>query len=143
MKPWISLVLFILLLSGGCVVRQQAAVQAPSKNTTPKEIVVQPAGILVQPVEIVAAPVPALTPAAAVWPLRPGLLRAQLESWAALADYQVVWDVTRDYSIQNDTLFQGSFVDALTKLFTGLQQMGNSFKVTVYQGNRVVLISEE
>lgn len=141
MKPFILLIVFSLTLSGGCAQRHQAYVEPASKKPPTTEIIVRPVKAVVSPV--VVSPVPALSPAETVWQLRPGLLRAQIEAWAALAGYQVVWDVTRDYSIQNDTLFRGGFVNALTELFTGLQQLGNSFKVIVYQGNRVVFISEE
>lgn len=160
MKPFILLISFSLFLGAGCTSVLPPREEAVSKNTQAVEIQARPLSpatarkveaapvVVATPVAVaapvvVAAPVAVAAPAPAAWSLQPGLLRAQLESWAAMAGYQVVWDVTRDYSIQNSTAFQGSFVDALTQLFTGLQQMGNSFKVTVYQGNKVVLISEE
>lgn len=77
------------------------------------------------------------------WQVSPGLLRGQLESWAAVAGYQVVWKVSRDYHMQTTATFNGTFVEALQQLFNGMQKLGNSFKVTVYHGNRVVVVSEE
>ena len=78
-----------------------------------------------------------------LWQVRPGLLREQLEGWAAAAGYQVVWKVSHDYHLQSFADFQGDLVDALSSLFTGLQQRGNTFQVTVYSGNRVILVSED
>lgn len=77
------------------------------------------------------------------WQMSPGLLRGQLESWAAVAGYQIVWKVARDYHMQTTATFNGTFVEALQQLFNGMQKLGNSFKVTVYHGNRVVVVSEE
>lgn len=78
-----------------------------------------------------------------VWQMSPGLLRGQLESWAMTAGYQVVWKVSRDYHMQTTATFNGTFVEALQQLFAGMQKLGNSFKVTVYHGNHVVVVSEE
>lgn len=78
-----------------------------------------------------------------LWRVKPGLLRAQLEDWATFAGYQVVWKVSHDYHLQSSAQFQGDIVEALNSLFTGLQQRGNTFQVTIYQGNKVILVSEE
>lgn len=77
------------------------------------------------------------------WQMSPGLLRGQLENWAATAGYSVVWKVSRDYHMQTAATFNGTFVEALQQLFTGMQKLGNSFKITVYHGNFVVVVSEE
>jgi hypothetical protein len=77
------------------------------------------------------------------WTIRTGLLRAQMEDWATTAGYQIVWKVSRDYHLQSRFHFSGTYVEALQAFFNGMQQMGNSLRVTVYQGNNVVLISEE
>lgn len=77
------------------------------------------------------------------WTIRTGLLRAQMEDWATAAGYQIVWRVSRDYHLQSRFHFSGTYVEALQAFFNGMQQMGNSLRVTVYQGNNVVLISEE
>ena len=77
------------------------------------------------------------------WDIRTGLLRAQMEAWATAAGYQIVWKVSRDYHLQSRFHFSGTYVEALQAFFNGMQQMGNSLRVTVYQGNNVVLISEE
>lgn len=132
MRVFIIPILLSILLACGCVARQSGGEGSASKNALPAPVIAHP---------LSSSPVSAAD--YGTWQIQPGLLRAQLEKWSARAGYQVVWNVSRDYSIQNNTSFEGSFVDALTQLFTGLQQLGNSFKVTVYQGNRVVLVSEE
>ena len=75
--------------------------------------------------------------------MSPGLLRGQLERWTNLAGYQLIWKVSRDYYLQSPIVFQDSFPNALKKLFTGLQERGNSLRATIYNGNMVVLVSEE
>ncbi|MCR5813484.1 MAG: toxin co-regulated pilus biosynthesis Q family protein [Desulfovibrio sp.] len=75
--------------------------------------------------------------------MSPGLLRGQLERWTNLAGYQLVWKVSRDYYLQSSVAFNDSFPNALKKLFTGLQARGNSLRATIYNGNMVVLVSEE
>lgn len=77
------------------------------------------------------------------WAIHPGLLRTQMESWAARAGYQVVWRVSRDYHLQSRFDYSGTYIEALQSFFSGMQHMGNSLRVTVFQGNNVVLISEE
>lgn len=77
------------------------------------------------------------------WTMSPGLLRGQLERWTQLAGYQLVWKVSRDYYLQSPITFHDSFPNALKKLFTGLQARGNSLRATIYNGNMVVLVSEE
>ena len=77
------------------------------------------------------------------WTMSPGLLRGQLERWTSLAGYQLVWKVSRDYYLQSPIVFQDTFPNALKKLFTGLQERGNSLRATIYNGNMVVLVSEE
>ena len=78
-----------------------------------------------------------------VWTVQPGLLRSQIEGWASQAGYQVVWKVSHDYHLQSHATFSGPLVSALSQLFTGLQQRGNSLRVIVYQGNNVILVTEE
>ena len=77
------------------------------------------------------------------WTVQPGLLRSQIEGWASQAGYQVVWKVSHDYHLQSHATFSGPLVSALSQLFTGLQQRGNSLRVIVYQGNNVILVTEE
>lgn len=134
MLKYITLLLLTLVALGGCV-RQgtdspgQSAPAAQAQDT----VLTSVAG------DGLATPL-ALPQ---VWQMSPGLLRGQLESWAAVAGYQVVWKVSRDYHMQTTATFNGTFVEALQQLFAGMQKLGNSFKVTVYHGNHVVVVSEE
>lgn len=91
------------------------------------------------------APSPLLAeqPISQEWNLQKGLLRAQMEDWATVAGYQIVWKVSRDYHLQSRFNFSGTYIEALKNFFNGMQRMGNSLRVIVYQGNKVVLISEE
>lgn len=134
MQKIIMLMLLTFICSSGCV-RQKADTEAPVSNTASEQSVVQTstAG------DGLAAPL-ALPQQ---WRMEPGLLRGQLEGWARTAGYQVVWKVSRDYHMQTAATFNGTFVEALQQLFAGMQKMGNSFKITVYHGNFVVVVSEE
>lgn len=132
-------ILFVLTLAalGGCV--RQGAEDNPSPTQA------APVALAQDSVHTSLAGDGLATPLALpqAWQVSPGLLRGQLESWAAVAGYQVVWKVSRDYHMQTNATFNGTFVEALQQLFNGMQKLGNSFKVTVYHGNRVVVVSEE
>ncbi|MBO4301487.1 MAG: toxin co-regulated pilus biosynthesis Q family protein [Desulfovibrio sp.] len=78
-----------------------------------------------------------------VWTMTSGLLRSQVERWAQLAGYLLIWKVSRDYYLQSPVEFTGTFQTALTKLFTGMQQRGNALRAIIYKGNNVVLVTEE
>ncbi len=70
------------------------------------------------------------------------MLRIQMEAWATAAGYSLVWNASNDYEMKSSATFNGSFIDAVKGLFTALQANGLALRVTIYQGNNVIEISE-
>lgn len=83
-----------------------------------------------------SAPVP-------TWTITPGNLQAQVSAWSAQANYQLLWKTQNDFEMESHARFQGDFLDAIRQLFTGLQRSGHALRVTLYQGNNVLEVSEE
>ncbi|MBQ4133346.1 MAG: TcpQ domain-containing protein [Desulfovibrionaceae bacterium] len=77
------------------------------------------------------------------WEIRPGLLRGQLIGWAGQAGYQVVWKASSDYEIFTRASFKGSFENAVDHLFQRLYAHGNSLRVEIYTGNKVIEVNED
>ncbi len=104
----------------------------------------------------VAAPVPAASsseapmPATAtaieavpVWEIHKGkMLRGLMEGWAAIAGYSLIWNAQNDYEMRSSARFSGIFVDAVKNFFAALQANGLALRVTIYQGNKVMEVSE-
>lgn len=138
MKKCIILIFLNLFLLPGCAHPGTEPLLTHVKNNRAETELPQPANTIQAP-----HPSFATQPVHQEWTSRTGLLRAQMEDWAAAAGYQIVWKVSRDYHLQSSFHFTGTYIEALKAFFNGMQQMGNSLRVTVYQGNNVVLISEE
>lgn len=138
MSKCITLIFLYISLLSGCVHPGADPLSPHVKNNHVDIDQPQPAGDFSPPMAKLEA-----QPLAQEWTIHTGLLRAQMEDWAATAGYQIVWRVSRDYHLQSRFHFTGTYVEALQAFFSGMQQMGNSLRVTVYQGNNVVLISEE
>ncbi len=78
-----------------------------------------------------------------VWELQKGtMLRGQVEGWAAVAGYSLIWNAQNDYELRSSATFSGEFVDAVRSFFAALQANGLALRVTIYQGNRVMEVSE-
>lgn len=92
----------------------------------------------------------ALTPVAAtaieavpVWEIHKGeMLRGLMEGWAAIAGYSLIWNAQNDYEMRSSATFSGVFVDAVKNFFAALQANGLALRVTIYQGNKVMEVSE-
>lgn len=92
--------------------------------------------------ELAAAPLAPLPPPQA-WIINPGLLRGQLEAWSARAGYQLVWEAKNDFEMFSQASFEADYIGAVTGLFSGMHAQGNPLRVTVYQGNRVLKVTED
>lgn len=92
----------------------------------------------------------ALTPVAAtaieavpVWEIHKGeMLHNLMEGWAAIAGYSLIWNAQNDYEMRSSANFSGVFVDAVKNFFAALQANGLALRVTIYQGNKVMEVSE-
>ncbi len=70
------------------------------------------------------------------------MLREQMTDWAASANYNLIWNAQNDYELRGSATFQGEFIDAVKTLFAALQANGLALRVTIYQGNQVMEVSE-
>lgn len=70
------------------------------------------------------------------------MLKAQLERWASDAGYTLIWSAHNDYEMQSDATFNGSFQAAVKAFFGALQSGGHALRVTIFEGNNVMEVSE-
>lgn len=78
-----------------------------------------------------------------VWEIHKGeMLRGLMEGWAAIAGYSLIWNAQNDYEMRSSATFSGVFVDAVKNFFAALQANGLALRVTIYQGNKVMEVSE-
>ena len=75
--------------------------------------------------------------------IAPGALAPQLAGWCRDAGWQLVWRASRDVSIVSSVSYKGPFASALRAVFRDLRAVGQPFRVTVFEGNRVVDVAEE
>ena len=86
-----------------------------------------------------AAPPP---PQIMAFPLEPGTLIAQLSLWCDQAGYQLVWKACRDVEILSHVTYRGTFARSLSNVFRDLSAAGQAFRVTLYERNRVVEVTD-
>lgn len=70
------------------------------------------------------------------------MLKAQLDRWAADAGYTLIWSAHNDYEMQSNSTFTGPFKDAVKAFFGALQSGGHALRVTIFEGNNVMEVSE-
>lgn len=70
------------------------------------------------------------------------MLKAQLERWATDAGYTLIWSAHNDYEMQSNSTFNGSFQAAVKAFFGALQSNGHALRVTIFEGNNVMEVSE-
>lgn len=118
--------------------------------SVPMPATVTPQSALLPPVQDIKhsdakeeIPVAPLPDPASTWTITPGNLQAQVSAWSAQANYQLIWKTQNDFEMESHARFQGDFLDAIRQLFTGLQRSGHALRVTLYQANNVLEVSEE
>lgn len=109
---------------------------SPAPAVTEAVSVEPPAAI--ETVSVSAEPV-----ALPTWQVERGrMLREQMENWAAQAGYALIWSAQNDYEMQSSAVFSGVFIEAVKNLFAALASNGLALRVTIYQGNNVMEVSE-
>jgi P-type conjugative transfer protein TrbG len=96
------------------------------------------------------APLPAFKPAAAAAPSREtweakkgSTLRKSVTSWAERAGWDLDWKAhDLDYPIEAPLRFEGSFEEAIAKLFPLYDQAERSFRVNGSRAQKLLIISE-
>lgn len=114
---------------------------AEPASTTPPVAPVQTA--LADLTAVSGAAEPAHAVAVPLWEVSQGrMLREQLTDWAVRAGYSLVWSAQNDYELRGSATFRGEFIDAVKRFFAALQSNGLALRVTIYQGNQVMEVSE-
>ena len=76
------------------------------------------------------------------WTLNPGPLSPQLSAWAAGAGYQLLWNLSRDFSLSSFASYQGDFKSALKRVLLDLTAQGFPIRIRVSNLNKVVIVEE-
>ncbi|WP_440030236.1 toxin co-regulated pilus biosynthesis Q family protein [Chromobacterium amazonense] len=75
------------------------------------------------------------------WKIRSGVdLKTQLDEWASLAGWSVIWDSEYSYEMENQATFSGNFIEVVSELFISLRTMSPRLYPVLYRGNRVLLV---
>lgn len=119
-------------------VSSPAPVSTPSADTASPVPVPEPL-----PADAEIIPVGNPVEEARTWEIVKGeMLKAQLERWAADAGYTLIWSAHNDYEMQSNSSFTGSYQAAVKAFFGALQSGGHALRVTIYEGNHVMEVSE-
>ena len=77
------------------------------------------------------------------WEIQKGMsLREQMEGWATVAGYHLIWESANDYMMESRAMFHGTYIEAVRNFFAALAANGHALRVTVYEGNKTVVVSE-
>ncbi|MCI7568958.1 MAG: TcpQ domain-containing protein [Desulfovibrio sp.] len=110
-----------------------AATAVPSVSTT-QPLVATP---------LPEADLPPISSPSFPWEIQKGVaLQKQMEGWATVAGYHLVWESPSDYMMESRAMFHGTYIEAVRNLFAALAANGHALRVTVYEGNKTVVISE-
>lgn len=93
---------------------------------------------------IVAKPIPAppAAPPAQGWEVTAAdrTLKGAMTRWAAVAGWQLMWELPVDYEVDARSRITGSFEDAVTAVSRSLANADPAMKVVFYKANKVVRI---
>jgi hypothetical protein len=67
-------------------------------------------------------------------------LNAALARWAAVAGWQLLWELPVDYAVDAHTTIPGTFADAVTAVTRSMETAEIPMKAIFYQGNKVLRI---
>ena len=76
------------------------------------------------------------------WSIQPGSLEQQMGSWCKKSGYSLVWNVNKDFIMPVRSQFQGTFEIAVQRLFTQMNENGNSIEARIYRGNQVLEVQQ-
>jgi len=72
---------------------------------------------------------------------RGDLIFTDLQKWASLSGWTVVWNVPEDWAVPNTTTFSGDFQKAVTKVVQALSANGANIHAVFHTANNTVVIS--
>lgn len=64
-----------------------------------------------------------------------------LRRWAAQAQYQLVWQTDRDFPIESEVVFEGSFRSAVTEVMEGVSQSDYPLQAIFNPSTRVLRVT--
>lgn len=67
-------------------------------------------------------------------------VRQALQRWAGEADWQLVWDIDRDFPIEAEVTLRGGFLDAITQAMAVLRDTDYPVQARVQSTARIVRI---
>jgi hypothetical protein len=74
------------------------------------------------------------------WEVKKGYtLQETIKSWGDKAEWNVVWESDRDFNIQSEITFKGSFVDAASELIMAFEKADPPVVGTFYKNNTLVI----
>lgn len=141
-----------------CIACSSALAQAQEISIKPlssaKQLAIAKAGelsTLQTPLEAIALPVtPEATeraneilPITPMWTLAEGkTIQQNLKAWSEKTEpkWNVVWNLDKDWVVPAPASFSGDFADATQAVIKTLASNGALIRVTVYDGNRTVLV---
>ena len=90
-----------------------------------------------------AQPIGAAPPVADSWQiaLNDRTLNGALSRWAAVAGWQLLWEMPVDYAVQANTTIPGKFEEAVTMVVISMESAEIPMKAAFYQGNKVLRIT--
>ena len=116
-------------------VRVAQAVPA-AKPVAPVPVALAPAAPVAATLAVPAAP------SASSWEVAPAdkTLNTTLARWAAVAGWQLLWELPVDYAVGIRTEIRGSFVEAVGLVAKSMETAEIPMKAIFYEGNRVLRI---
>ena len=108
---------------------QQASKAAPSRS--------------VAALPLSGLPLGAAAPVADSWhiALNDRTLNGALSRWAALAGWQLLWEMPVDYAVQANTTIPGKFEEAVALVVISMESAEIPMKAAFYEGNKVLRIT--
>lgn len=102
-----------------------------------------PGGPAVHPAAAALPAPPPPPPAIQTWTLHQNhATSVELEHWAAIAGWHVVWNGKMDWVVPVTTSLSGNFVQAATKVINALGNQGAKINAKFFYGNHTLLITE-
>lgn len=88
-------------------------------------------------------PLGAAAPVADSWhiALNDRTLNGALSRWAAVAGWQLLWEMPVDYAVQANTTIPGKFEEAVALVVISMESAEIPMKAAFYQGNKVLRIT--
>ncbi len=110
------------------------AAHVAAADTAPTEMVADAHAAEIEPLAVSAAPTTSFS-------LSPGgRVSEQLGEFATRQNWQLAWEIDRDFPIEYPATFSGDFFSIVEQIVVSLQNTDAPIRVKVYEANRVLRI---